>query len=36
MPHRCPAAAVRHKTDPDCVDYNDDRRPIPDFVKNMK
>ncbi|MBQ3879632.1 MAG: NADH:flavin oxidoreductase [Oscillospiraceae bacterium] len=36
MPHRCPAAAVRHKTDPDCVDFNDDRRPIPDFVKNMK
>lgn len=35
MPHRCPAAAVRHKTDPDCVDYNDDPRPIPDFVKNM-
>jgi NADPH2 dehydrogenase len=23
MPHRCPAVAERHKTDPDCVDYNE-------------
>ena len=33
MPHRCPAAAKRHAADPDCPDYTDDQRPIPEFVK---
>lgn len=36
MPHRCPVVAMRHKLDPDCSDFSDDKRPIPDFVKNMK
>ncbi len=31
MPHRCPAVAVRHKSDPDCVDFTDDQRPIPEL-----
>ncbi len=31
MPHRCPAAAERHKTYPDCPDYTEDNRPIPEW-----
>ena len=31
MPRRCPAVAKRHKEDPDCVDYTEDNRPIPDL-----
>ena len=31
MPRRCPAVAKRHKLDPDCCDYVEDNRPIPDF-----
>ncbi|MBR3060066.1 MAG: NADH:flavin oxidoreductase [Oscillospiraceae bacterium] len=33
MPHRCPAAAKRHALDPDCPDFTDDQRPIPEFAK---
>ena len=33
MPHRCPAVKQRHDADPDCCDYTEDDRPIPDFAK---
>ena len=33
MPHRCPAVKQRRDLDPDCPDYTDDPRPIPDFAK---
>ena len=33
MPHRCPAVKQRHDLDPDCCDYDEDDRPIPDFAK---
>ena len=33
MPHRCPAVKKRHDLDPDCCDYTEDDRPIPDFAK---
>ena len=36
MPHRCPAVKKRHDLDPDCCDYTEDDRPIPDFVKERK
>ena len=33
MPHRCPAVKKRREADPDCCDYTEDDRPIPEFVK---
>lgn len=31
MPRRCPAVAKRHKLDPDCCDFVEDNRPMPDL-----
>jgi len=33
MPRRCPVVAIRHQRDPDCPDYTEDNRPIPEFPR---